>query len=143
MSEQITERGIVTNKKNNILEVVLSESGNCNECSAKIFCKPGNTGKKIILVKDTIGCNVGDCIDFSIPGSNLLKLSVKFYGLPLIILVLSVIICNYYLSDNILKELYSILISIFIVLIYFLVLFFVLKQHGKPAENIPVTVHRY
>jgi len=142
LSEQITEKGIVTSKKENLLEIIIAESENCNDCSAKLFCKPASGNNKSVFVKDTIGCRVGDTVVFSISGKNLLKASFKFYGLPLFLILAVIFFVNYILKDDSGRELYSVIFSIAAGVIYFIILFYLLKRSHSPAENIPVTIQK-
>ena len=137
MAELITETGVVTNKDGVILEVTLEENEYCEDCSAKIFCKPKSDKKKSVLVKDTIGCEVGDTVQFSLKGSSLFLVSFKFYGIPLGLMVISILLGNFLFGGN---ELYSIMLSLSVVVIYFVVMFFVLRSSKVEEKGMPQTV---
>lgn len=137
MAELITETGVVTNKDGNILEVTLAENEYCEDCSAKIFCKPKSDKKKSVLVKDTIGCELGDTVQFSLKGSSLFFVSFKFYGIPLVLMVASILLGNYLFKGN---ELYSIILSLSVVVVFFVIMFFVLKFSKKEVKGMPQTV---
>lgn len=137
MAELITETGVVTNKNGNIIEVTLAENEYCEDCSAKIFCKPKSDKKKSVLVRDTIGCEIGDTVQFSLKGSSLFFVSFKFYGIPLIIMVAGILIGNYLFYGN---ELYTILLSMSVVTVYFLMMFFILRRHNSGINSMPFTI---
>ncbi len=137
MAEFITETGVVTDKNGNILEVTLAENEYCEDCSAKIFCKPKSDKKKSVMVRDTIGCEIGDTVHFSLKGSSLFFVSFKFYGIPLVLIVAGILLGNYLFKGN---ELYSILLSLSTVVVYFVVMFFVLRLGKAEVNEMPQTV---
>lgn len=59
--EELTEDGIAI--------IVISDSDNCCECSAKLYCKPGKSDKRILTVKDPFSVTAGDKVRVSIKGS--------------------------------------------------------------------------
>ncbi|MHC1739076.1 MAG: SoxR reducing system RseC family protein [Ignavibacteriaceae bacterium] len=139
MSEKIFETGTVISKKDELLEIALLGSENCKECAANIYCKPLDNDTKTVTVKDTLGCKVGDTVQFAIEGKNLLSASLKIYGFPLVLLVGVVIIFNAILEGNPKKEFYSILIALISMVIYYFIFFLTSKNKGTNEADIPIT----
>ena len=136
MKEEITEQGIVISSENGIAEVALLESDNCEECSAKIICKPKADNEKILTVIDEFNASPGDEVSISIEGKELFKASLFLYGLPLIILVLGIYLgMNIFPQDNKL-ELYSFLSGLAAMSIYF-ISFFLISKLSSAKENFP------
>ena len=72
-TEKLTEEGIVKESKDGIATIVISNSDNCAECTAKLYCKPGNSSERSLTVKDTFGVIAGDKVRVSIKGSQILQ----------------------------------------------------------------------
>lgn len=139
MAEKIFETGIVIEKKEELLEIALSGSENCRECAANIYCKSSENDKKTVTVKDTLGCKIGDKVEFAIEGKDVLNASLKIYGIPLMILVGIVIIFNAVFEGNPQKEFYSILIALISMVIYYFIFFLTSNKNNANQENLPVT----
>lgn len=139
MSEKVFEKGTVISQKDELLEIALSESENCKECAANIYCKSSESGTKTVTVKDTLGCKVGDTVEFAIEGKNLLAASIKIYGFPLLILVGIVIIFNYVFEGNPKKEFYSILIALISMVVYYFIFFLTSNRRSANQDDFPVT----
>ncbi len=126
-SEELVEEGIVKLSKNGIAEVIIINSDNCVECSAKIYCKPGNAKERTLIVRNPLGAEVGDKVRVVIKGSKILSASFLLYGIPLILLIAGIFIGHYIFNDN--KEIYSTLLSFGIIFFYSIfVLIFSKKQ---------------
>ena len=111
--ENIIEKGIVLNAKDGHAEIALIESGGCEECSAKIFCKPSEkSDTKILEVNDPIGVEVGDEVQIEISGTAVLKASVMLYGVPLILIILGIILGMELFVNTSLPELFSFLFAL-------------------------------
>ncbi|HPO55103.1 MAG TPA: SoxR reducing system RseC family protein [Ignavibacteriaceae bacterium] len=140
MSELIKERGIVVSKKDSTVEIELLASDHCKECSANVFCKGGEDEKKRVIVLDTIGCKSGDLVEFALPGNKLFSASIQIYGIPLVLLILTIILFDNIFDGNQNKELFSILISLGILGLYYVVLFMTSKDKIPGKGDLPVTV---
>ncbi len=130
-SELLVEEGKVISAGKGFAEISLTKSNLCQECSAKILCKTGKDDLKTIKVIDPLGVTAGDNVKIAITGSSLLKSSFILYGLPLIILVASIMLSTILLDgiDNL--ELYSFVIGISLTAIYYLLGFFALISFQK------------
>lgn len=137
-NEELVEEGIVKESNNGIATVIISNSDYCEECTAKLYCKPGNSKERSLIVKDPIGVNPGDKVRVAIKGSEILKISFLIYGIPLILLMIGLIIGMQIFESN--KELFSTIISIGLVLCYIFIIFFVDKKRKNGTRSYPKIV---
>src|SRR4030042_6648490 len=91
-SEEIVEEGIVISVMGSDVEVELSGNENCNECSARLFCKPKTDKSNVLKLKDVLDVKAGDVVRIAIKGSALFNATVVLYGLPLILLLAGLLI---------------------------------------------------
>ena len=112
-------------------EVELKENSECEECSAKLFCKPSSKDHKTLSVHDPLGVFPGDEVRISIPGSSVLRVSFLIYGAPLILLVISIFAGLQIFEHNLQKELLSFLSGIAITGIYF----FIFSRFSSSKRN--------
>jgi sigma-E factor negative regulatory protein RseC len=133
-NENIIEKGIVISSGNGHAEIALIQTGACEECSAKIFCKPSeNKDSKILEVEDSFGVEVGDEVDIEINGSDVLKASFMLYGIPLILIIFGIVIGMDFFHSTKLPELLSFIFAIGLTSLYFSGLFLIKKlKHTKP-----------
>lgn len=124
--EEITEEGIVKQSKDGIAEIIISDSNHCEECSAKIYCKPGNNNFRTLLAKDPFDSESGDKVTITINGSTILKATFQLYGIPLLITLVTILFgMNFFIIN---KELYSSVLGLALSGIYLLILSFVSKK---------------
>jgi sigma-E factor negative regulatory protein RseC len=135
MNETISEQGIVLKSENGIIDIEVLQNKNCEECSAKIFCKPKDDNSKVLQFESDELLAKGDKVTISISGNSLFKVSVKLYFYPLLILVLSLLLILFFLEDSRFAEIYSFLISGLIVSIYYLI-FFKIKKKDRNIESL-------
>ena len=128
--EILIEEGIVVSVENGFAEISLLKNENCNDCSAKIICKPQNGSKQLLKVEDPYGTRPGDIVKISIRGSDILKSSLMLYGIPLVILVASVLILSKLLESTRFIEFYSFIAGIIVTFFYYLI-FIYLKSFRK------------
>lgn len=119
--EELYEDGIVKEVQDGIAEIVISDSDHCEECSAKVYCKPGSSNERSLVVKDPFGVHPGDKVRVTIKGSKILSASFLLYGIPLIILVAGIFIGLQIFTIN--KELFSTILAVGLISIYSLVLY--------------------
>lgn len=142
MKEELTEKGIVLKSENGVAEVGLSESDACKECSAKLFCSPSENKSKTITALDPYGVEVGDRVTISVSGQTVLKATILLYGIPLLILVGIIAIGLELFNSSSLPELYSFLLAVSGMGIYYLIFFLSGKRNYltlKPARIISLT----
>ena len=130
-SEQIHEEGIVIEAKNGKAKVELLTSDACEECTAKIICKPKDENANILEVSDSLGVKPGDRVTINIEGSDILKASLKLYGIPLFLVVAGIILGSEVLKDDML----GIIMGMGSATIYYFGLYFVWK--GSEKEVMP------
>lgn len=133
-NEELIEEGIVKISQNGIAEVIISNSGQCEECSAKIYCKPANSSERTLLVRDPFGAKTGDKVRVVIKGSKILSASFLIYGIPLILLLLGIFIGYYIFNEN--KELYSTLLGFSLIIFYSIFFLLFLKKHKSSSYPI-------
>ncbi|MBU1679006.1 MAG: SoxR reducing system RseC family protein [Bacteroidetes bacterium] len=75
-------------------------------------CKPGEEKTKLISAADPFGTAKGDVVKISVKGSNILKATILLYGIPLIILVISIFVGLILFSESAQPEMYSFLSAI-------------------------------
>ena len=84
MSNQVTDKGIITKIDGNILHIAIKTEDNCEGCGIKFLCAPKAGEDKIIKLENSIDSKVGDAVEISEASNVLLTLSILQYGLPLI-----------------------------------------------------------
>ena len=137
-TEELTEEGIVKESKDGIAIIVISNSDQCEECSAKIYCKPGNSNERSLIVKDPFGTNPGDKVRVSIKGNKILSASFMLYGVPLILLIGGLFLGLQIFNNN--QELFSTLLSIGLISIYVLFAFISSKKNKQTTSSYPEIV---
>lgn len=129
MQEEVTEKGIIVNSQSGFIDIELLENGNCEECSAKLYCSPKKDSSKTLKVKNPSNYSVGDKVTISILGKDILKAAFNLYLYPLLILVTSIFIGTKYFSSN--TELYSFLLGVSTTALYYTIFF----QLGKKLKD--------
>jgi len=138
-NEELTEEGIVKESKNGIATIVISDSDNCGECTAKLYCKAGNSNERSLTVKDPFGVHPGDKVRVSIKGSKMLRVSFLIYGIPLILILAGLFVGMKFFQIN--KELFSTLLAVGLVSIYILIILFMDKKRKHHLQSYPEIVY--
>lgn len=138
MNEVLVESGIVIKSGNGIAEIRLNKNESCEECSAKIFCSPGENNLRTITVSDSIGTLPGDKVNIAIRGIEVLKVSVLLYGIPLILIIAGILAGMFLLKDSNHKEIYSFLSGLLLTGLYYTFLYFKfsMTKKLKPLSKI-------
>jgi len=133
-NESIIEKGIVLSAADGHAEIALRQTDACEECSAKIFCRPSEKkDTKIIEAADSYGVQPGDEVQIEIAGTDILKASFMLYGMPLILILLGIILGMSIFNGTSLPELLSFLFSIGIMALYFSSILLINKiKYTKP-----------
>ena len=137
-NEKLIEEGIVKESKDGIATIVISDSDNCKECTAKLYCKPGNSNERSLAVKDHLGVSTGDRVRVSIHGSQILRVSFLIYGIPLILLLVGLFLGVQFFQIH--KELFSTFFAIGLVSIYILIIHFIDKKRNYRPHSYPEIV---
>lgn len=134
--EELYEEGIVKEAKDGIAIISIQDSDRCEDCTAKIYCKTGNTDERSLSVRDPYGAQPGDKVRVVINGSKILSASFMLYGIPLILLLAGIFIGLEIFQTN--MELYSSLFAMGLVLIY--MLFILLFRRKEKINSYPEIV---
>ena len=137
-NEKLIEEGIVKESKDGIATIVISNSDNCEECTAKLYCKPGNSSERSLTVKDTFGVVAGDKVRISIKGSQILRISFLIYGIPLILILVGLFFGMQFFQFH--KELFSTFLAIGLTLFYVLIILFINKKRNSRLQSYPEIV---
>lgn len=137
-TEAIFETGKVIAVLDSKAEVEIIKAEHCSGCSAKSICNV-NDGVRNVIAKDPIGVSIGDKVRLSIQGTDLVKMSVLFYGIPLIILIIGIFIGFHFFDQSDIKEFYSFMLSIILIIIYYFAYYFFQKRNSK-KELLPIIV---
>uniref|UniRef100_A0A7V3E684 Positive regulator of sigma E activity n=1 Tax=Ignavibacterium album TaxID=591197 RepID=A0A7V3E684_9BACT len=140
-NEELIEEGIVKSSKDGMAEIIISNSAHCEECSAKVYCKPNSGDNRTIVVHDTLGLKPGDFVLISVSGQKIFQTSFFLYGLPLIILILGLIM-GFNIFDS-QKELFSTLLAIVLLAVYFFLIKTLLDKFKYPFSLIKITQKTY
>ncbi|MGK9369297.1 SoxR reducing system RseC family protein [Melioribacter sp. Ez-97] len=90
MKEEILiEEGIVSRSLGKFSEVILENVAECEECSARLICKPRGGDTKIVVARDPFGTEPGEKVKIAVSGSAILKSVFLLYGLPLLVFIIS------------------------------------------------------
>lgn len=136
--EELIEEGIVKEVNGTLAVISLDDSDNCEECSARIVCKPSGKEGRTLTARDPFGVHPGDKVRVSIKGRDILKISFLLYGLPLLLMLAAI-----YFGMNIFKtniEIYSTLLGTVVIAIYVLLFFVFSKLRGSEHNKYPTIV---
>lgn len=134
--EELYEEGIVKEARDGIAIISIQNSDKCEECTAKIYCKPGSSEGRSLTVRDSYGVHPGDKVRIVIKGSKILSASLMLYGVPLILLLAGIFIGLEIFQTN--MELYSSLFAMGLVFIY--MLFMLLFRRKEKITSYPEIV---
>jgi len=122
----VKEKSVVVGKKRDTL---------CGHCSLKNVCTMTNGDIKIEISYENGDLKKGDVVLVESPGTGPLEISVKVYLIPLILFVSGIILGNSVLK---LKDIYSFLLGISSVMIYYTFLrFFDERKVFKIVGKVP------
>ena len=84
MSNQVSDKGIITKIDGNVLNITIKTDDNCEGCGIKFLCSPKSGEDKIIKLENSVEGKVGDAVEITEASNVLLTLSILQYGLPLL-----------------------------------------------------------
>lgn len=131
ISEVIIEEGIVITVEKGFANVAVVQGESCDECSAKIICRPKSADENIVKVIDSFGVKPGDKIHFEVKGGELLSASFSLYGVPLILMVVGILLGLSIFSQYNAKELYAFIFAVSLIVIYFFLTFWKSEKANK------------
>jgi len=91
------ETGIIVNINDNIADIELLENDLCHSCGARMICRPGDLGKRILKLKNTLNAKIGDKILIEQSDKNQLKLAFMQYGFPLLAFLVAVVLAGLFI----------------------------------------------
>jgi positive regulator of sigma E activity len=139
MREEILEEGTVVRVNNGFVEIELEENDKCDDCSAKLFCNPSDQKSKKLIIENNSDLHTGDHVSVSIMGKNLLNASMYLYLYPLIILVSTIFIGTELFKTFDQKELYSFLLSLIMMALYYFTFSLIGNKIFKQKSNINIS----
>lgn len=142
MQEILTENGIVEKISGNNVQITIVPSKECEECSAKILCKSTSNNRNILSVVSRDNFVIGDTVKIIVKGENVFLLTFFLYGLPLVILIASLLFGLFIFSDSTNSELYSFGFSLALLSVYFWQ-FNRITKHISNISNKPTIIKTY
>jgi sigma-E factor negative regulatory protein RseC len=136
--EELYEEGIVKEAHDGTAEIVITNSDHCENCTAKVYCKPGGSNDRSLTVKDSFGVHPGDRVRVSIKGNQILKVSFLIYGIPLILILVGLFLGVQFFETN--KELLSSLTALGLVSIYIFIVLLIDKIRKQEIRTYPEIV---
>jgi len=88
------EIGKIVEINGDVASVELLENDHCHSCGAKMICRPGDTGRRILKLRNTLNASVGNRILIEQSDKNQLKLAFMQYGFPLLGFLITIIIAS-------------------------------------------------
>lgn len=131
--EELYEEGIVKEANGGFAIISIQDSDDCNECTAKVYCKTGNSEGRSLTARDPYGVRSGDRVRVAINGNKILRASFQLYGIPLILLLAGVFLGLQIFNDN--TELYSSILAFGSAGVYALIMF--LRPSKNKAASFP------
>ena len=119
MYEEINEKGIVNKINGSTVEVLMNSSEECEECTAKLFCKPTSNEKNLLSITSNDKFQIGDLVEVAVKGKTVLLFTFFLYGIPLIMLIAILLVGLYFLRGIANNEFYSFAISMFLITVYY------------------------
>jgi sigma-E factor negative regulatory protein RseC len=133
--EELYEEGIVKEAYHGIATIVISNSDQCEECTAKVYCKPGSANERSLTAKDPFGVKMGDKVRVSIRGNQILKVSFLVYGIPLLLILAGLFVGMQFFQSN--KEILSSLSALILVSIYISIILLIDKKRKHETRTYP------
>ncbi len=123
----ISHQGSVSSISKDFIEVVLDHNIRCEACGAQSSCKVSKSGENLIkLPNNKSDLVLGDRISISITTQKALTAVFWAYILPLILVLLTMIVSNFFLN-----ELYAGMLSFLVLCPYYLSLYIFRKYFSK------------
>jgi len=95
------ETGIIIGIENDIATVELQENEQCHSCGARMICHPGDSGKRVLKLQNTLNAEIGDKILIDQSEKNQLRLAFMQYGFPLLGFLVTVLITGLFVKNSI------------------------------------------
>ncbi len=95
MSDTV-ESGLVLKLEGDKALVSLLENEACDECNARILCRPGSGNVREMFVHNRLNAVIGNKVEISEMGNLLLKLSLMQFGVPLLGLTSGILLVYFF-----------------------------------------------
>ncbi|RKY51418.1 MAG: hypothetical protein DRP89_09025 [Candidatus Neomarinimicrobiota bacterium] len=121
MNDSDMDLGEVVEIKGEFASVELQTKDACHSCGARFVCRPNDSGKRILYIRNILNAKVGDKVLIEQLGSNQLKLAIMQYGLPLLGFLISILVASQFISSYILgipKDIILFLIGVVAIIIF-------------------------
>lgn len=143
MREQLTEEGIVVKAEDGKAEIAIIKVDNCEECHAKMVCKPANKKDDLttVMATDSLGVHPGDSVKFAVDGFTVLKASAWIYGVPLVLLIIGMLIGDRLFVETAIPELFTFLFSLGLLSIYYLGYYIFFRDRSATGDSMPRVTH--
>ncbi|MBU0711819.1 SoxR reducing system RseC family protein [bacterium] len=92
------EIGVIVDIIDNIAEIELLENDHCHSCGARMICRPGDSGKRTLRLKNTLNAKIDDRILIEQSDKNQLQLTFMQYGFPLLGFLISIILAGVFIK---------------------------------------------
>ncbi|MDO9547657.1 MAG: SoxR reducing system RseC family protein [Candidatus Marinimicrobia bacterium] len=92
------EIGVIVDLEDNVAEIELLENDHCHSCGARMICRPGDSGKRVLKLTNTLNVKIGDRILIEQSDKNQLKLAFMQYGFPLLGFLIAIIISGIFIK---------------------------------------------
>ena len=92
MSDSAVEKGIVARIKEDKALVRLLQADACEQCGARIFCRPTPEGERELWVVNSINAEAGEHVKIVETDNFMLRLALMQFGVPLLGLVSGILI---------------------------------------------------
>lgn len=132
MAEELVEEATVVETGPDGVLVRLDENDACEECTARLFCTPGDGQTRLLPVVDLCGVRPGDRVLISLEGKRLLSATFALYGIPLALFLAGMAGGMILFAAN--RELWASLLGFGLVAGYGLAVFF--RSRSKPARPL-------
>jgi len=142
-TETLIEEGVVLESREGKAVVALVRGNNCHTCGAKPFCKPEDADKNKLSVLDPYGTSPGDTVKISVEGKTIVRASFTLYGLPLLILISSIVVGLHFFTPSPFAEGYAFLTGIFLTAIYYIGLFKIASKRNMSTFPKIIFVKRF
>jgi sigma-E factor negative regulatory protein RseC len=131
MKEIFKEKGIVESINDKSVEIALHNLSNCEDCTAKIFCKPTTDDKNILSVNSDEKFQIGDSVEVFVKGKTVLLFTCFLYGVPLVLLIITLFIGLIIFEASNYSEFYSFALGVGSLIIYYLLFNNIIKHNNK------------
>jgi positive regulator of sigma E activity len=124
--EKIVEKGTVVEINEKSVNVVMMKNDHCESCGS-MFCNLNGKEQPVVETQKREDIKVGDIVEVTIGGDQVLNISFFIYGVPIIILIATIIVgLRVFTGAN--AELLSVGIAVGIIVVYYFIFNLVAKR---------------